>query len=331
MNAKTIYLALLALLLAIFGTAASYLISQLIAQANKRVSVLVAKQNYPQGTTITNPEKMFELREFREAELPPGVVYDYQDLRGRILTREIGEGELLVFFDLKDPNKAPTGQWMGVHEPGNQIVMVMANVRAGSIQAGSRVDVIYGDSKDASQGKTKTVHNIRVSSLGMPAAIAQKIEKGEMKEDFIQVLVGLDVSSTDAAALEKAANITLVARMQSIVIDVNPNDLLNVVPGCFVDVIQIVRKDPKKKEEKLIGKNLKVLALDQPPFKPDEKDRPPGCTATLEVTDKQAATLGKIKDQGPVILRLHSQAAVGKNGVDSEKAKNIKKVPAKEN
>ena len=39
-------------------------VGRLFEPRNKQVMVVVAKHDYPKGTAITDPEQMFELREF---------------------------------------------------------------------------------------------------------------------------------------------------------------------------------------------------------------------------------------------------------------------------
>src|SRR5262245_53026911 len=66
--------------LCVCGLVASYLTSQLIAQKNERVVLVVAKQNYSRGSAITNAEEMFELREIRQADAPPGFLTELKEL-----------------------------------------------------------------------------------------------------------------------------------------------------------------------------------------------------------------------------------------------------------
>jgi Flp pilus assembly protein CpaB len=87
-----------------------------------------------------------------------------------------------------------------------------------------------------------------------------------------------------------------------------------VLPGSSIDVIQTIPNDQKKAEEKIILENLKVLALDNKVVQPGAM-----IIATLEVTPKQAQTLAKDKNKGPLTLRLHPPEAAGKKGGEPAK------------
>src|SRR5439155_23798932 len=77
--------------LCVCGLVSSYLTSQLIAQKNRRVMLVVAKHNYPKGTAISNAEEMFELREIREADAPSGYLTEVEEQNRRILIKDIRE------------------------------------------------------------------------------------------------------------------------------------------------------------------------------------------------------------------------------------------------
>src|SRR6266404_292641 len=89
------------------GLVASYLTSQLIAQKNKRVVLVVAKLDYPKGTIITDPEQMFELREILESDAPPGILTDLEDLQDQTLTNDIRKGEPVQHHYLEETKLEP--------------------------------------------------------------------------------------------------------------------------------------------------------------------------------------------------------------------------------
>src|SRR5216683_3107413 len=102
MNGKMILLVVIVACLSIFTyLIGSFLVSQLIAQRKAKVTVVLAKHDYPKGTAIKDPEDMFEKREIPAMECPLYVVLGYQDMGGRTLTRDIRKGELLVTSDLE--------------------------------------------------------------------------------------------------------------------------------------------------------------------------------------------------------------------------------------
>jgi flagella basal body P-ring formation protein FlgA len=98
MKPKTIALTSI---LVILCSIAGFLVSELIAQRNKKYLIVVAKRNYPKGTAITNAEEMFEMRSTPGSELPPLAIFFFEDLQGRSLTRDITAGEPILLSDLE--------------------------------------------------------------------------------------------------------------------------------------------------------------------------------------------------------------------------------------
>jgi Flp pilus assembly protein CpaB len=93
-----------------------------------------------------------------------------------------------------------------------------------------------------------------------------------------------------------------------------------VLPGSLVDVVQSIRKDKQKNEEKIVMENLKLRAIDITQVKADPNDRQrPQPTVTLDVTPEQALKLFDIKDKGPITIRMHQPAAAGKKGGEPPK------------
>jgi len=118
-------------------------------ERNKKVMLVVAKHDYPKGTTITDPEQMFELREFLEAD-GPFVAFENLDEVSQdfVLIDDIREGQPLTrksvafriakaLMDLTsdDPPGPGRAYW----------AIIDAKAHQGSIRVGSRVDVIDKD------------------------------------------------------------------------------------------------------------------------------------------------------------------------------------------
>jgi len=172
------------------GLVASYLTSQLIAQKNKRVLLVVARHNYPNGAAINDPEEMFELQEIREADAPSGFITELEELRGRTLTRDISEGEPLVEGDSKlDPPS-----------PGRKYLDLVVEARANSIRAGTRVDVILSKSKEDPKAETIVLHDVLVRAV-KPSMLGQEMLEKEGKTGFVALYVVLDVSPAEGAQL----------------------------------------------------------------------------------------------------------------------------------
>ena len=175
------------------GVVASYLTSQLIAQKNMRVLLVVARHNYPSGTAINDPEEMFEFREFPASDAPSGYVTELEELRGRTLTRDISEGEPLIEGDSK---LDPPG-------PGRKYLDLIVEARANSIRAGTRVDVILRKSKEDPKAETIVLHNVLVRAV-KPRMLGQEMLEKEGKTDFVALYVVLDVSPAEGAQLARS-------------------------------------------------------------------------------------------------------------------------------
>jgi pilus assembly protein CpaB len=192
------------------GLVASYLTSQLIAQRNKRVMVLVAKHNYPNGTAITDPQQMFELQSILEMDAPPFVVTELEELRDRTLTHDIHEGEPVVHFHLERTQDALKSMLVDEIDPGKRTIEVKTKARAGFIKPGSRVDVIFTKADGAAKPESKILlQNILVR------AVEREVPDGMRNLELVPLLVYLDVTPEDAlvlAPLKEKGNITLVLR-----------------------------------------------------------------------------------------------------------------------
>jgi pilus assembly protein CpaB len=192
------------------GLVASYLTSQLIAQRNKRVMVLVAKHNYPNGTAITDPQQMFELQSILEMDAPPFVVTELEELRDRTLTHDIHEGEPVVHFHLERTQDALKSMLVDATDPGKRTIEVKTKARGGFIKPGSRVDVIFTKADGAAKPDTKILlQNILVRAV-------EREMLAEMRNmDFVPFIVTLDVTPEEAlvlAPLKEKGTITLVLR-----------------------------------------------------------------------------------------------------------------------
>jgi Flp pilus assembly protein CpaB len=169
------------------GLVASYLTSQLIAQKNMRVLLVVARHNYPSGTAINDPEEMFEMREFFASDAPSGRVTELEELRGRTLTRDISEGEPLLEGDSK---LDPPG-------PGRKYLDLVVKARENSIRAGTRVDVILSKSKEDPKAETIVLHGVLVRTV--KSMLGQEVLEKEGKTDLVAIHVVLDVSLAEGA------------------------------------------------------------------------------------------------------------------------------------
>jgi Flp pilus assembly protein CpaB len=62
--------------------------------------VLVARQDLPAGTRITEPETVFRVRLYRLGEEPANAITDYSQLSGKTLNRPLASGEVCYVSDI---------------------------------------------------------------------------------------------------------------------------------------------------------------------------------------------------------------------------------------
>jgi Flp pilus assembly protein CpaB len=199
------------------GLVASYLTSQLIAQRNKTVMLVVAKHDYPKGTIIADPDQMFEISEFREIDAPQAAVTDLDEkLRGLTLTSDIREGQPLQRTSLDAPALKRLREDLNLLQklappgPGKQHFRMIAKGHEEFVKAGSRVDVIHNRSKEDPKAEKVLLHNALISLATPGQAILQKIQLGEGTKDSLpQFDVMLEVSEEEAKILQSATEASL--------------------------------------------------------------------------------------------------------------------------
>src|SRR5216684_3676583 len=205
MNGKMILLVVIVACLSIFTyLIGSFLVSQLIAQRNAKVMVVLAKHDYPKGTTIKDPEDMFEQREIRARECPANVVFGYEDVHGRALTRDIRKGELLVMSDLERTEDVTDLLKLDPPGPGRKYLPILVKAGKDSIRGWTRVDVIQSTSKEDGKAKTIVLHDVLVRAAVQAKLGKERLEKmlgKDNKTDWVALYVAIDVSPAEEAQL----------------------------------------------------------------------------------------------------------------------------------
>ncbi len=199
MNRHPLYYFFVYSALIIFVLVAGFLIEQLIAQKYRKVMVLVAKHDFPKGTSITDPEEMFETRVISLSDAPPDAVFANEELSGRALTRDIKEGERLLDIDLERPKA--TGS-LGKPAPGRQFIPVLGKTPIDSIQPGSRVDVLEGKRIDVPNPEPKILlRNVLVRAVRpVPKTLEEMLdEKGITHAGWSAFI--LDITDEEVKAL----------------------------------------------------------------------------------------------------------------------------------
>ena len=207
MRAKRIFLLFFTFIFLYFliGFIGFSFIPSLIERVHKltgpgNVMVVVAKHDYPKGTILTDPQEMFELREFGYFDAP-GAFEKLEEIGSDgVLTEDIREGQPLTrksvasrfLKALKDLiNDDPPGP--GRHYSG----IVSAKARQGSIRVGTRVDVIEEDPK----GESKILFHDALVRVVLPGSKSlQEILDNEGKKEWVALEVIVDTSLEEAKA-----------------------------------------------------------------------------------------------------------------------------------
>lgn len=213
MSGKTVYLFLLVGIASVLiYVVSSYLVSQLIAQRNRKVTLVVAKHDYPKGTTISDPEQMFELREMFDRDAPGDRVFDLEKLRNQTLTSDIGEGQPVQSSFLQKPKDATNRVKLDPPGPGRKYIgLLPVKAREESIRVGTRVDVIQRRSK----GDAILLHDVVVRNVRQ---LPQETLGTEGEPGFVALSVTLDGSVEEVEAID-----ALIDHSESTVFELRPS------------------------------------------------------------------------------------------------------------
>jgi pilus assembly protein CpaB len=144
MKPKTLILMVVAI---VCGLAASYMTSRVIAdrsnqETEEKVTVLVAKQNLPMATHITEPEKLFEEKSFTKGEEPKKAIRELAQLKDKFLNKPLSAEQFVTPDDIDD--KAGMGlsalMTQGMRAVG--IKVSAEDVAGGFVQPRCRVDIM---------------------------------------------------------------------------------------------------------------------------------------------------------------------------------------------
>jgi pilus assembly protein CpaB len=140
MKSKTMILMVVAV---VCGLVASYLTSQLIAQKNAMVTVVVPRKAITQWTPIRDPEGMFEVKQWPQADAPNNPVQDLKLLKDRVCLKDLEADKPVAENMLQSKDKVGLE---GMLEPKTRAMAIVVNAAAtagGFVQPGSKVDVMH--------------------------------------------------------------------------------------------------------------------------------------------------------------------------------------------
>jgi pilus assembly protein CpaB len=192
MKSKTMILMVVAV---VCGLVASYLTSQLIAQKNAKVQLLVAKKSITQWTPIKNPEEMFEVREWAASDAPTGFITDMKDLKDRTVVKDIDADKPVVATMLQDKSKVGLEGMLKDKTRGIAIVVNAASTAGGFVQPGSHVDIIHTVRGGGISDSKMILENVLVR------AVDQQPVRPEDKASMIPTTVTLELTPDQAMKL----------------------------------------------------------------------------------------------------------------------------------
>src|SRR5438309_1288348 len=212
MKPKTLILMIVAV---VCGLAASYMTSKVIAERGtqaevEKVSVLVARKNLGMGLLISDPEKLFEEKQFTKGEEPKKAIRDIAELKDRRLNKPLTAEQFVTVDDLIDKDKDGLS---AVMRRGMRAVALHMNAErgvGGFVQPHSHVDIVSVVTNPNGEISAKIIlQNILV------LAVDQSANRAEDKQATIASTVTVQVTPDQAEKLalaQKMGQISLTLR-----------------------------------------------------------------------------------------------------------------------
>jgi pilus assembly protein CpaB len=163
--------------------AAGFVVGRPLASEH-RVPVLVAAEDLPPWTMLSQPETQLMSMPFLAGNLPRGAVSNIEDVRGKLLVRPLDKGTPCDFRDLRDN--------IALMIPEGKLAMTFsansARAMAGMLLPGSKIDLILTTKDEGSPKKvtSKTFLenilvlsvNTRLLTVAVTPAEAEKLAAG---------------------------------------------------------------------------------------------------------------------------------------------------------
>jgi len=260
MKSKTMILMVVAV---VCGLVASYLTSQLIAQKNKKVNLVVAKKAVSQWTPIKNPDELFELKEWPEADAPQNPIIDMKDLKDRVVLKDIDADKPVSMSMLQDKSKVGLEGMLDPKSRGMAIVVNAASTAGGFVLSGSKVDIVHTTRSSAGADTKLILENVLVR------AVDQQPVRPEDRASQVPTTVTLQLTPEQALKLctyKDTGALTLLLRPfgDNSVMEATKDNQIAKLP----DPIQPSEKKRKKGFVQVI---MNGLGAKQTPFIQEEK------------------------------------------------------------
>jgi pilus assembly protein CpaB len=315
MKPRTLILMIVAI---VCGLAASYMTSRVIAERGnqteeEKVAVLVAKQNLPMATHITDPEKLFEEKQFTKGEEPKKAIRDFAQLKDKYLNKPLSAENFVTPDDVDD--KSGMGL-AAIMTPGKRAVGIKVSaedVAGGFVQPHTRVDIMSVIQRNENETYSKVIlQNILVLAVDQMAA------RPEDKMAMIPSTVTVEVSPEQAEKLGLAIQLGKIKLTLRATGDEQVVTTRGVTPKGILQTgndssSSLVNPDDMPWDRKTTGKGLTLPKVPNPPTADDRtvvaKEPPPKVhVMTIINGDQVTRTPFQIAENGqPVISIKKSQ------------------------
>lgn len=166
MKPKTMILMAVAI---VCGLAASYLASILLANQQKTIKVLQAKEKLTRWTPIRNPQDKFTEVEIFEKDKPNNAVMSekWQEVAGRMLIKNLEPGATLTFDDLQSKDKGGLETEL---KDGHVAVAVRISAETGVggfVLPGSHVNVVHQIRDNRGNDARVLLENVLVKAVDL--------------------------------------------------------------------------------------------------------------------------------------------------------------------
>lgn len=211
MKPKTLILMIVAV---VCGLAASYMTSKVLseqkAQEVEKVSVLVARRNLAMGTLISDPEKLFEEKQFTKGEEPKKAIRDFEELKGQRLNKPLTAEQFVTADDLNSKDKDGLSAFMRKGMRAVGLNVNAASVVGGFVLPHSHVDIVSVVTNPNGEVNAKIIlQNILV------LAVDQNASRPDDKQAVIATTVTVQVTPDQAEKLalaDKMGTLRLILR-----------------------------------------------------------------------------------------------------------------------
>jgi len=178
-----------------------------VQQDQKPVSVLVAGQLIPQGTTgdVIGGQEMYTVSNIQAKRVEDGAITDPNSLKGKVAKDDLFPGKQLTESDFKPLDGSEVGSKLVKYDRAIAMPADSAHGLVGYVQAGDRVDVIAGFVIEGADGKQHPVQKAIMQGILVLDA-PESASSGGMASSNSSSNIVLQMSDKQAADLAFASD-----------------------------------------------------------------------------------------------------------------------------